>query len=662
MSDFALVRRANLTLQGQLAVGGSLAFSDGVPTATRFTLSGLASGTTGQAATFTVTPDGRLAATATVTPAASNAGTVNPAILTFASGTTAAQTFTVTRTSDGTSSVSVGASALAVFGSPINYTTTTPSAFGWTFADLDQVTFARNTTTVLATGVPAGAIAYPSPDLLPGVAASIVGTEWRAVGDATVPTVSDAAPGSVLEIISARDIRLEVLESAEEHAQAQNMRTGVMYGRGAAGGRQNIQVAMIEAQDGDTIQISPGFVWRDSNDGSGYLDGCMFAIYKSVTVTNYPGRGRWYFAPKSLAFQDGRNGITIWEPSQCYSNSGDTLRANPRKTIVVEGFEMFNWGRTAADNGIRIRSDGGPTSWASYHQSITFRNFKIGKPPYLESASGFNGSAENLVFEDGHVYDCGGGRGTTPGQDHNFYISGRNLTMRGVRSERTRANSADGSVLMDGHHLKLLFNNMDIQGCAFYTGDDGDSSHALQVRGGGNLVFRGNLVRCGPRVNTARGAIAFVSAYSPAEGWFVGAEGHSLLVEKNVFVNHRAYNPPSDVRGAVYFAPSNGFGSGEYLDVNLITSCVIRDNIAMSTTAAADLVRNPPPVYSGPWNTANAVETYTRTEDCFLNDERALRLYRRRYGTLAASGTVATHRFLWPHGSTPRSDAFQGLG
>jgi hypothetical protein len=54
--------------------------------------------------------------------------------------------------------------------------------------------------------------------------------------------------------------------------------------------------------------------------------------------------------------------------------------------------------------------------------------------------------------------------------------------MRGVRSSRTRTNSADGRVEMDGHLAKLTFNNADIQGCVFECGDLGDSSIGCNAR------------------------------------------------------------------------------------------------------------------------------------------------------------------------------------
>lgn len=91
--------------------------------ATAFTLAGSTSGITGIATTFTVTPNAPLSAACTVSITAAGA-TLSTASLSFASGAIAAQTFTVTRATDGTTSVSITNSlGLTNTGSPISYAT-----------------------------------------------------------------------------------------------------------------------------------------------------------------------------------------------------------------------------------------------------------------------------------------------------------------------------------------------------------------------------------------------------------------------------------------------------------------------------------------------------------------------------------------------------------
>lgn len=90
--------------------------------ASAFTLTGLTAGATGAATTFTITTDGPLAAACTVSIAAPGA-TLSTASLSFAAGAVAPQTFTVTRSTDGTTSVSITNSlGLTNSGSPISYT------------------------------------------------------------------------------------------------------------------------------------------------------------------------------------------------------------------------------------------------------------------------------------------------------------------------------------------------------------------------------------------------------------------------------------------------------------------------------------------------------------------------------------------------------------
>jgi hypothetical protein len=124
LSRFNVTKRLRLTLTGSTAVSGDVDFVSG-SVANAFTLSGSTSGTTGSPTTFTVTPNGTLGSTVVVTPAATNAGSVSPSTLSFASGLSNSQTFTVTRAADGVSSVSItNDGGLSNFGTPITHTST----------------------------------------------------------------------------------------------------------------------------------------------------------------------------------------------------------------------------------------------------------------------------------------------------------------------------------------------------------------------------------------------------------------------------------------------------------------------------------------------------------------------------------------------------------
>ena len=129
MTEFRISRPIRISGTATSAIGGSFTAGSSVPVANAFTLTGPTSGVTSTASTFTVTPNGQLAATVVVTPLATNAGSVVPLTLTFSAGSTAAQTFTVVRTTDGTSVVSItNNGGLSNAGTPISYTTTAASS------------------------------------------------------------------------------------------------------------------------------------------------------------------------------------------------------------------------------------------------------------------------------------------------------------------------------------------------------------------------------------------------------------------------------------------------------------------------------------------------------------------------------------------------------
>lgn len=448
-----------------------------------------------------------------------------------------------------------------------------------------------------------------------------------------------------------RPAAITLLDS--ELATALNMRTGIVYGPTESGPRRNIQYAVVEARDGDTIQISPGAIWAPGfGDGSSYLEGGMLHIWKSLTVTNFRGKGRWRLAPSSIAYVDGWSGIVIREPNQTYSNSGDTLRNDPRKTIVVEGFDFDNWGRKSGDFGVRVRANASTGSWADVHASVTLRDFRVGKRPYFESASGINGSAENFLIEDGHVYDTGGGVGSAEGQDHDFYVGGRSLTLRGVRGSRSR-----GAAMapMDGHIVKASAVNTLIEGCAFDCGPQGDNSYDIQCRAGGNVTIRGCLIIGGAKTqNRGTGVIGYENEISQTP-WYYGAEGHSLLIEKNVIISH--FDKP-----LVYFRPA-----GHPWQVRGVSSVAIRDNIGMCATTSSWLPRFKEPVWirddpthGRAWPVNNSVMPYGTDEPGF--EGKPQMHYRRAEGPIRASAAVSTYRFVWPHGHVPRVDDYRGLG
>jgi hypothetical protein len=123
LSRFNVTKRLRLTLSGSTSVSGDIDFVTGA-VANAFTLTGPTQGSIGAAATFTITPNGTMGSAVTVTIAGTNGASVNPLSRLFSAGSSAAQTFTVTRSSAGVSSVSItNNGGLSNFGSPISFST-----------------------------------------------------------------------------------------------------------------------------------------------------------------------------------------------------------------------------------------------------------------------------------------------------------------------------------------------------------------------------------------------------------------------------------------------------------------------------------------------------------------------------------------------------------
>lgn len=437
---------------------------------------------------------------------------------------------------------------------------------------------------------------------------------------------------------------------------------------------------MLEARDGDLIEISPGAINQSEADTLNYysnnLDSCGMTILKGVTIRNMPGRGRWRLYPARTTFASNRNGIGIFSPLDGGDISG-------RLTISIEGFDLTDqFGPFGV--GVRMRSrDFG--NWSGYHSSVTFRNFKVGKTTEA-SLSGFSGAAEVLLLEDGHVFDCGNGSG----QEHNLYISARRMSLLGLRSSRTRGWAGipwgGGTTRVEGHMAKLDAVSGLIEGCCFDAAPLADHSLMTQMKSGGNWVIRSNLYIDSQYPNVANGMVNMCREMS-ADGtvpnykpWNAGSEGNSLLVEKNVFIGHYP-------RPIVWFFPAGHTFAlqpavgGDYPASQRLASLIVRDNIAMvagqGATAGADQWKlagwssqdeatKPMWIYRDPnagpsWGArGNAVVPYGIDAPGF-QDKELLR-YRRSAGPLQASGSVTTRRFVFPHGHEGRTDAHQGLG
>jgi hypothetical protein len=99
-----------------------------------FALTGPTSGITGVADTYFVTPSAPITGGGATIDITAAGATLSTSTLTFSAGASAAQTFTVTRATDGTTSVSIGTTTpgMSVTGTPISYTTQASTDPTWT--------------------------------------------------------------------------------------------------------------------------------------------------------------------------------------------------------------------------------------------------------------------------------------------------------------------------------------------------------------------------------------------------------------------------------------------------------------------------------------------------------------------------------------------------
>lgn len=667
-----------LTCPGATISGNpqSIVVSGAAPTALAIT--GSATGVDGSPTTITGTLDAPATAPVTVTPTPATGATFStPAVIGIGQTST---TWTVTRATSGTAAINASTSpSLTVTG---GYTyTSSPSA--WTFSDAATVARGRNTTTTLRTGLAGTETVYASPDLLPGESLVVSGGTLSIVGDSTVPTVDGSAAGSAKDAISARDIAIAVIDSPAA-ATVVNVTRGITYAPGASyTGRTGSEAVnrwnavMNEANPGDIIEISPGYLHQVNGDlanswSGGALtggSGTMLSIWKPCTIRNMSGQARWRLWNGTDYLSGSRWGIGIFSPSEI----------GARGDFVIEGFEIDNFGVDGF--GVYMKNDTSDGSTFNYmHASLTLRNFKVGRPAGYRSLSGIKGLAQAMTLEDGHVYDCG----SASGLNHNMYLgAAQTFTMRGVRTERTRGWTgtpyAGGTCDLDGHLLKLQSKNATIEGCAFVCGQTSGPSELLQMYAGGNLTVRGCLFVDTPYPNNANGAITMLrelqSGGPPNYDWYAGADGNSILFERNVYVGHYPrpiiwFFDPAVVPNETMYAA----GDTSVVAVRRLSATTVRDNIAIVTSTAAPYMLggfpgasnamwiNNDPNAGGTWAArGNTARTYNKGAWAFT--DRELLLYADALGAPAAGqGSQSVPQFLWPHGYRNVTRSTQGLG
>lgn len=403
----------------------------------------------------------------------------------------------------------------------------------WQFVEGDSIPSIANTEIILATGVPEGAIYYASPDLLPGQTLKLVDSKLILVNSSTVPNnIDGTVPNSVFDNISDRNINIEVMDSPL--CRARNLRfpldwwgagesTEDIYGLPGGRARAAYVLSTVygpnRCRPGDIIEVSPGAFnvgWGAYREDSTFLN-----IECSVTIRNIPGRGRWMLRePKTYTSAElgyNANGIVLNRPIACYNQE--------RVEVVIEGGEITNFG--TGGSAIRMRKDSG--GFAGQPRSLTVRNCKLGQYKPHRSASAISGGAEFITIEDSHLMDAGDGLGN----EHNAYISAREMVLRGCRVSRSYGYSVfpppdnywSSYAKMDGHLLKLSAIKGTIEGCSIDATGSADASLVMQLKAGGNWIIRGNLIIGNHFPNNGNGMISMLREYGGVTGEYPYATG-----------------------------------------------------------------------------------------------------------------------------------------
>jgi len=259
-------------------------------------------------------------------------------------------------------------------------------------------------------------------------------------------------------------------------ATARNARTAKEY--------SNAQTAVAEAQDGDTIEVSPGDLIFNRNCGTARSFGaaCHFAIHNSITLKAQDPMKRPVMRPEyPRAGNTGgidADGITIGAP---FDLGGKKL------DVSIDGFVIERLGYIyAVDSAIVLRSNRS-RGWPG---AVTIRDVAA-----RDCTGGIKGTCDSLVLEDIECSDCGDGSG----KEHNFYVGGELVVARRVHSFRTRT-GLDGHLFKDRGRKTIIEHSL-------FDNRHGDASALVQIANGGELIMRATTLIQGAKTSNGKGMI-----------------------------------------------------------------------------------------------------------------------------------------------------------
>jgi TusA-related sulfurtransferase len=167
----------------------------------------------------------------------------------------------------------------------------------------------------------------------------------------------------------------------------------------------SIASAYAKAEKGDVIKVYP------LKNGAAYEQVAMWVAKPGITFLGAPDKSGERIKISGKGFE--------------YSGASPTPRAIFQFDVgadgcVLEGFELF-LAHNSSHNGAGVRID--------QANNITIRNCEVHNNDMGTQSNGPIGAAVNQLFEN-CIYHHNGDPGE-PGQNHNFYLGGTSVTLRG---------------------------------------------------------------------------------------------------------------------------------------------------------------------------------------------------------------------------------------
>jgi len=432
--------RTNLSdsVLGRVTISANPALPVTGSSATAFSLSVPSSGTNGTPVTVTVTPNGPIpSGGVSVTLAASNGGVLGSTSLSFTSGSTAAQTTTLTRSTSGTSVVTMtNGSGLSNNGTPANFTSSSASApltLAFDAQTPEQISIRASLTRAVASGttvlaeykLPASSTWLSAGNLFKVTAATLPGGAPAGIVDAYAGCIFGLSRGVTY------DVRLTVTEPGQPVVTVTGTRATRALPAAAGAPNKTATPATLSAEladlvPGDVLELAAGtyapFTLAEARSGTTgspiYIRG---ASREGVIVSAPTGTAVTWAAShvvlENLTLQGSGtdSGTAASSAAIIFSTGLSTPQTNATiRNITATGFDRFCKafepviGRLVYNCTIV-----GSNTWAKTYEI----NPASGQPNYTWNDDGVSGPGTGNCFFDSSITGHGDvwklGNGTT---------------------------------------------------------------------------------------------------------------------------------------------------------------------------------------------------------------------------------------------------------